>query len=303
MIASHMGSNHRTRIFTLKARTTLLGTGGPRPDPNRHGSAVAIQIGSDCLLFDAGRGVTTQLVRAGIQPQCVRTIFITHFHFDHIGNLGELLLTAWNNGRSQPLLVFGPKGIRKIINNLLDTIYASDISFRMTEAALTQDSLVDIRELIKVREIEPDGPGPVHEEPGWQVYAGHVDHGHSLGISRDAWVCLGYRIEIGGNVITISGDTVDCPGIRRLAQGADLLIMCSYLAESEINSPAAALIADHILASPSAAGRIAAHAGVKRLVLTHIREKSGNLQQTMVDDSARFFSGEVIVGQDLMHFD
>ena len=65
MIASHMGSNHRTRIFTLQARTTLLGTGGPRPDPNRHGSAVTIQIGSDCLLFDAGRGVTTKLPGLG----------------------------------------------------------------------------------------------------------------------------------------------------------------------------------------------------------------------------------------------
>lgn len=284
----------------MKTRTTLLGTGGPRPDPNRQGSAVAVQVSDECLLFDAGRGVTTQLVRAGIQPQHVNPIFITHLHFDHIGNLGDLLLTSWNNGRTQPLLVYGPKGIKKIVNCLLDTIYAPDISFRLTEAELTQHKLADIRKMIQVHEVSH---GLVHEEACWKVSADYVNHGHGLGITRDEWICLGYRIEIGEQVITISGDTVDCPGIRRLAQDADLLIMCSYLAESEIDNPEATLIANHILASPSAAGRIASEAGVGRLVLTHIREKSDSLLQTMVNDSARLFSGEVTIGQDLMSFD
>ena len=284
----------------MKARTTLLGTGGPRPDPNRQGSAVAIRVGDECLLFDAGRGVTTQLVRAGIQPQHVNPIFITHLHFDHIGNLGDLLLTAWNNGRTQPLLVYGPKGSKKIVNGLLDTIYAPDISFRLTEAELTKHKLADIRKMVQVQEVRP---GLVHKEASWKVSTDYVEHGHGLGITRDEWTCLGYRIEIGEQVITISGDTVDCPGIRRLAQDADLLIMCSYLAESEIDTPETALIANHILASPSAAGRIASEAGVGRLVLTHIREKSDSLLQTMVNDSAHYFSGKVTIGQDLMSFD
>ena len=45
-------------------KLTLLGTGGPIPDPTRHGSAVALEIGDARLLFDAGRGVVLQLVRA-----------------------------------------------------------------------------------------------------------------------------------------------------------------------------------------------------------------------------------------------
>ena len=143
----------------------------------------------------------------------------------------------------------------------------------------------------------------MHDGATWKVYCEQVDHGHGLGISHDDWVCLGYRIEIGAKVIVISGDTVDCADIMKLACGADLLVMCSYLAESEINSPDTALIARHILASPATAGKIAAQAGVKRLVLTHIREKSDLLLQSMVDDSARFFSGDVMVGKDLMHYE
>lgn len=46
----------------------LLGTGGPRPDPDRQGSGLILTDGHTYLLFDAGRGVSSQLVRAGIQP-------------------------------------------------------------------------------------------------------------------------------------------------------------------------------------------------------------------------------------------
>lgn len=108
-------------------KVTLLGTGGPRPDPNRQGSAVAVQIGNEIALFDAGRGVSTQLVRAGIQPQQINPIFITHHHFDHIGNLGDLILTAWNNGRSNPLSIIGPRGTSAIVDALLNAVYRADI--------------------------------------------------------------------------------------------------------------------------------------------------------------------------------
>ena len=74
----------------------------------------------------------------------------------------------------------------------------------------------------------------------------------------------------------------DCKGIRKLAQGADMLIMCSYLAEAEINDSDTELISRHILASPSEVGKIATHAGVKKLILTHIRKKSHTLSENDV---------------------
>lgn len=83
----------------------LLGTGGPRPDPERQGSGLILTDGHAYLLFDAGRGVSSQLVRAGLQPQQIDPIFITHHHFDHIANLGDVILSSWNNGRTAPLLL------------------------------------------------------------------------------------------------------------------------------------------------------------------------------------------------------
>ena len=52
-------------------KLTLLGTGGPRPDPSRHGAATVLQIEDQYLLFDAGRGAVLQLVRAGDPWVCL----------------------------------------------------------------------------------------------------------------------------------------------------------------------------------------------------------------------------------------
>jgi ribonuclease BN (tRNA processing enzyme) len=74
-------------------KLTLLGTGGPRPDPRRHGAAAVLQIGDEYLLFDAGRGVVLQLVAAGVPLERVSPIFLTHHHYDHIGDLADMILT------------------------------------------------------------------------------------------------------------------------------------------------------------------------------------------------------------------
>ena len=61
-------------------KVILLGTGGPKPDPNRQGPSLAVQVDNTILLFDTGRGAATQLARAGISVRDVDPVFITHHH-------------------------------------------------------------------------------------------------------------------------------------------------------------------------------------------------------------------------------
>jgi ribonuclease BN (tRNA processing enzyme) len=75
------------------------------------------------LLFDAGCRVTSQMVRAGIEPQHIDAVFITHHHYDHISSLGEFLLTAWHNGREKPVTIYGPRGTAEIVAALLGQVY------------------------------------------------------------------------------------------------------------------------------------------------------------------------------------
>lgn len=73
----------------------LLGTGTPILDLQRQATtAILIEVGSERILFDTGRGVTMQLLKQDIHPTTVNTLFITHHHYDHICDLGEFLLSA-----------------------------------------------------------------------------------------------------------------------------------------------------------------------------------------------------------------
>jgi ribonuclease Z len=274
-------------------RITLLGTGTPVNDPQRQLSGLLIEAGEDRLLFDTGRGVTGQLLKAGLLPQQVQPVFITHHHYDHIGNLGDFLLTAWHNGRTAPLDVYGPPGTAAIVTTLLTQVYARDIAF----ARFFNGEGPDILELVRAHDVFP---GLVCDQGQWRVLAEAVDHGNSAGLAWEVWPCLGYRVEAAGKVVVISGDSIACEGLDRLAQDADLLVQCCYLAEAEITHPAAERSAKQIIASSGQAGQIAARNRVKRLVLTHIRPKAEALLQAMLEDVRRAYAGPIHLGQDLM---
>ena len=275
-------------------RLFLLGTGTPIFDSERLATtAVLIEVGSDKLLFDAGRGVTMQLLKQNIDPTSIDTIFITHHHYDHICDLGELLLSSWHNGRVQPVHIFGPKGTSHIVDVLLNEVYARDIAFVL----YTDSNVTDIRQLIQVQDVQP---GAVCERDGWRVRTEYVNHGNSLGLSVEEWPCLGYRLDWNGKSVVIGGDTTVCIGLERLAESADGLILSCYLADEEIKSPDFEKLATHVIASSGQAGKIAQRAGVQTLVLTHFRKKSDALMHSLIRDVRSDFDGELHMGEDGM---
>jgi len=279
---------------------TLLGTGGPKPDPHRQGPCLSIQAKDRCLIFDTGRGAATQMAAANISLDRINRIFITHLHYDHIGNLGDVMLSGWNLGRKQPLVVYGPEGIKDVVQALLERVYKKDIEFRMTEASRTGVTLANIQDIIKVKEA---GPGLVYEDDIFKVFCEYVSHGHGLGISQDTWKCLGYRVKAQGKSIAVSGDTVACQGIDTLAKNTDALVLCCYLSEKEQGNIESSFIAEHILACSPQVGKIAQKAGTGKLILTHIREKGKEETKNLAQEIKKDFSGQIIIGQDLLVID
>jgi len=281
-------------------KITLLGTGGPKPDIERYGPSVLLQIGSDYLLFDTGRGVVLQLARVGIMPESLHSIFVTHHHFDHISNLDDVVMSGWNNERKTGPAIFGPQGTGEIVETLLNKVYANDIETRLAEGSKGVKSWEDIRQTVQVKDVEP---GLVFQTNGWRVYANYVEHMHGLGVSPKKWKCLGYRVEAKGKVIAISGDAVDCDGLQRLASGADVLVLCCYLARAEINDPESERLARYTLACAPQVGKIAFRAGVSKLVLTHFRKKSEALMRSIESDVRQDYAGDIILGEDLLSID
>ena len=134
-------------------KVTLLGTGGPRPDPKRMGSSTLISVNGENLIVDAGRGATTRLVQAGVPITGYGYVFVTHLHFDHTAGLPDLLLSAWNMARNKTIHVYGPRGTRAMVQRLFEA-FERDIWYRLTETKLTTE---EKRELEKSRKDVEEG--------------------------------------------------------------------------------------------------------------------------------------------------
>ncbi len=280
---------------SLPVTVRTLGTGGPRVDPQRAGPATLVSVGDEHLLFDTGRGVTVQMARAGIPMGSLRHVFITHHHFDHIGDLYDVALSSWFEGRRETITFHGPPDTKRLVNALITQIYDKDIEWRSDGEPVFGGWAPAVG-----RDV---GPGLVMETPNWSVSADTVVHGHGLAFSPaflKRWICYGYRVETQGRVVAISGDTVDCAGLRRLAQGADVLVQCCYLAEAEITSEHFRRLAQYTLACGDTVGRIAAECGVKTLVLTHQRPRRDDaMLQALAAEVTRDFKGRLVLASDL----
>jgi ribonuclease Z len=273
---------------------TLLGTGGPRPDATRGGTSLLIEYGEDRILIDAGRGAVRQLTHLEVPIAAINPMLVTHHHYDHIGELHDVILTSWLLGRKKPLEIYGPPETRRIVEALLTQIYDKDIEFRVCgEPVFAPFAPAPVTEVVS---------GLVHETDRYRIYAERVSHGDGLEFSdafQSRWICLGFRFECEHGTIVFSGDTVDCEGLQSLANGADILVQCCYLARSEIVGEHLQRVAKYTLACADTVGGIAARAGVRKLVLTHHRQKPAELIEEMANDIRQDFGGEVIVGCDL----
>src|SRR5262249_19599268 len=118
-------------------RVVMLGTGTPNADPERSGPAVAIVVGTDAYLVDAGPGIVRRAAQASrddsipaLAAPRLRRVFLTHLHSDHTTGLADLILAPWVLGRTDPLQVFGPLGTKRMVG-LLEQAYAEDIQIRL----------------------------------------------------------------------------------------------------------------------------------------------------------------------------
>ena len=269
----------------LSLAVTLLGTGYPRPDAHHAGPATAIVAGDKWFLVDAGRGTTMRVAGTELKYENLRAVFISHLHSDHTAGLPDLFITSWQFGRkTTPLALYGPSGVKQLSDAMLQ-FFAYDIHIRRDVIEKHPAAGATIATHV-VRE------GVVYDDGDVRVTAFEVDH-------APVKPAFGYRFESGGHSIVVSGDTRPNANLIRFAKGADILVQEAYLPEhfDKVDSPAVAAKLKAYHTSAEEAGEIAAAAGVKTLVLTHLIPAGA--EKTFAERAAKKFHGKIIVGDDL----
>ena len=247
----------------MSDRLVLLGSkGGPALRPGGlWPSSSLLELGGRTTVVDCGLGVTRGLTDGGVDLKTIELVFITHLHSDHVLELGALLHTAWTAGLKMPVKVFGPAGTKNYWSRFLEAM-EFDIETRIAD-----EGRPDIRDLIVVTEF---AEGVVLDENGLRVSALRVDH-------PPVTDCFALRFEHGGLRVVFSADTAYFPPLADFAAGADILVHEAML-EAGVDRLVArtgngARLRQHLMASHTLAGdagRIAAAAGVKHLVLHHL---------------------------------
>ena len=264
----------------------LLGTGSPIPSASRAGPATLVKAGATNLLVDCGRGVIMRLTGAGVGPAAVSAVLLTHMHSDHICDLNDVITSHWvMNAQPTPLKVFGPRGAKALVEATL-AMLAFDVKYRM-------DHHADLNAGPAVETVELE-PGDVFQVADCQITAHATDH-------SPVFPTLGYRIERGGVVAALAGDTIPCPGLDALCLGADVYVQTVIRAELVRRVPSQRLqdILDYH-STVEQAGETAARAGVKTLMLTHYVPPLVPGQEEEWRALARaHFAGEIVLGDDL----
>ena len=271
---------------------TLLGTGSPIPDPNRAGPSTLVRAGGQVFLVDCGRGVLQRAAAVGVGAAGLSALLLTHLHSDHIGDLGDLLITRWITTfapEPAPLPIIGPPGTAETVEATLKAL-RHDIGYRIAHHAdLNAPPAVEVHECTE---------GPAWDRDGVSIRVAPTDH-------RPVAPTIGFRIESGPTSVVLAGDSVPCAGLDELASGADALVHTVIRKDIVINIPQQRLqdICDYH-SSVEEAAATAARAGVGTLVMTHYvpalvpgQEEQGRAL------AASEFGGRIELGDDLHRVD
>jgi ribonuclease BN (tRNA processing enzyme) len=277
-----------------RTRIVFLGTkGGPRVEMGRSNPANLIEINGTRIVLDCGMGVSHQLAAAKLPLTSVQYILISHHHSDHNLEYGNFVYNAWASGLSTPIRSFGPKGLEQMTKTYWE-LNKFDVETRIAD-----EGRPDPRLLLVAKDIEAEGE--VLKTDDFTVTAFRTPHPP---ITDN----FAYKFTTPDGVIVFSSDTEYNPKLAEFAKGADVLVhealYAPFVDKLVARVKNGAMLGKHLLASHTKAqdvGKIAAAAGVKLLVLSHL--VPGDIDVT--DDQwigavRENYSGKVMVAKDLM---
>ncbi len=247
---------------------TILGSGTIVPSLRRSTCSFLLEAAGMKLLFDIGPGTMRRLLEAGVTIGEIDLLLLSHLHPDHSGELVSFLFAAKypeTYRRRRPFTLAGARGLRKFFDGL---------------TAVYGDWIILPEDLFSLRELDNRKPDAL-AAGRMAVRSRPVAHTESS---------IGYRVEVpGGITVAYSGDTDLCDGLVKLARNADLFIC-------ECSVPDAMKVTGHL--TPSEAGKAAARAGARRLVLTHFYPECDGAD---IETQCRMtWKGPLTLAEDLM---
>jgi ribonuclease BN (tRNA processing enzyme) len=218
-------------------RLRFLGSGDAFGSGGRLQTCLLLEGASAPVLIDCGASSLVALKRAGIDPNDVDTVIVTHLHGDHFGGLPFFVLDGQFSRRTRPLVVAGPPGIAARVQQAMEVFFPGS-------------STAPRKFPLEFAELE--------ERRATEVGAATVTSflvEHACGAPPFA-----VRVGYGGRTVAYSGDTEWTEALLDAARGADLFVCEAYFFDKRIRY--------HLDFATLRAQR--GRLGCRRLILTHL---------------------------------
>ncbi len=243
----------------------VLGSSSAIPTRQRFPSAYALNVAGKLFLLDCGAPVSTLLYRYDFDPVDVQAVFLSHWHMDHVANLGLLLSHNHQRKRDQKFNVYGPRGTRGKIRRLL------------TDSFLLPNNL---SYKLKITNVDP---GKTYKQALLRVTffkTQHLDRPQTQAHFGPKAVACGMILNGPGWRVVYSGDTQSSTELMPYVKDCDLLI--------------------HEMAHhrPEAVAEFAEEAKIPNILISHIDPEFDESPQKIAAAFARRYSGNLIVAED-----
>lgn len=228
-------------------KLTVIGCWGGYPKANDASSGYLVEYDGFQLLLDCGSGVLSKLQNV-IEPEQLDAVVISHYHPDHVADIGVLqharLIQGFLGKTMSTLPIYGHQ---------LDKTGFETLTYK----EITSGNAYNPNEKLVVGPFTIQFLQTAHPVP-----------------------CFAMRVEVAGKSLVYTADTSYKPELNDFCRNADVLLCeCNFYKDQDGKS------AGHMTSYD--AGNLAQTAGVRKLILTHLPHY-GDLQQLKVEAGEKY---------------
>ncbi len=300
----------------MKGKIVILGTSSATPTKDRNHPSVFFSYLGRGFLFDCGEGTQRQLLKADISFSKIEKIFISHFHGDHLLGLPALLQT-FSFHEKKEIELYGPKGLREIVENMLKISYFENV----TKIDVFEIKSLDLNTIIDEKIFKVESIGLNHSVPciafsfqEKEYFKYNKQKIKELNLTSTDFIKLRekgfiekkgrkiFKEELGfwkrGLKITYVADTYKTENIFKISQNSDYLVIEStYFDEEDLAKEYKHLTFQYIIENYEELKEI----GVKKVILTHFSQRYKDLKLFKEELKKRKIE-DIILGYDFLQF-
>lgn len=288
----------------MMVEITFLGTSVAMPTKERNNTSILLSYKNENILIDCGEGTQRQMRFAEINPGKITRLLITHWHGDHILGIPGLLQTLSFNGYNKTFFIYGPKGTKEFVNQMLKTFaFQKNFEIKVEEVSgkffETEDFYLEAEKMthgipcnaynfikkgllrIDKKKIEKAKlSGPIVKK---------LKEGKNINFNGKKYLAKNFTYREDGKKISFVFDTSSNSKIIPFVKNSDLLV-CESTFGDELEEKAEEY--KHLNASKSA--EIAKKSNSKKLILTHISQRYTKNSKELLDSAKKIFKNSII---------